>query len=252
MDCALRDPRNLLTIQVDRVSVSALVDTGAHISVMSSDLRSRLRKVLTPAPTAVRVADGTTSPVLGLCAARVTISDRQTTVLFAVLNHCPHEILLDLDFLSEHAALIDCATSVVELDQPLNVNSRKTPTLRSTNKKSAEHSCAPSLYTAGLEGYSSPAVLCNAEFTRMPHEAATYVLFQYVPPLPNSKYVFTPDLDLPVTKNAVLAHTVVTVSANSACLAVLNSSTHVQTLPQGMCLATLSPTDEYVISTVTN
>lgn len=86
---------------------------------MSSDLRRRLQKVLTPAiaPT-VRTADGSTPAVLGMCTARLTISEHQTSVLFAVLENCPHDLILGLDFLTSHAALIDCSKGLLQLELP--------------------------------------------------------------------------------------------------------------------------------------
>lgn len=66
MDCRPENPlltlptdQNLIAVEVDALPVTALIDTGAHISVMSADLRKRLKKVLTPAESRfVRVADG--------------------------------------------------------------------------------------------------------------------------------------------------------------------------------------------------
>lgn len=91
---------NLINVDVDGIAVTAPIDTGAHISVMNSNLHTHLEKVLTPAPLAVvRVANGGTPAVTGMCAARVTVAGHHTSVLFYVLEQCPHEIILGLDFL---------------------------------------------------------------------------------------------------------------------------------------------------------
>lgn len=146
--------RNLLAIHIDGVPVRALIDTGAQVSVMSSHLCRRLRKVLTPAPTAVlRVADGGTPPIIGLCTARVTISGHHTPVLFTVLDNCPHEVILGLDFLSDHSALIDCATSVVQLELPLSPESPPPLTPR----------------------------LCTVDFVRLPPKPQLMCLFRLFP-----------------------------------------------------------------------
>lgn len=98
---------SLLEVQVDHVPVTALIDTGAHLSIMSASLRCRLQKIMTPSTTqAIRVADGGTVPVIGMCTARVSIAGRHAVVLFAVLACCPHDLILGLDFLSAHSALI--------------------------------------------------------------------------------------------------------------------------------------------------
>ena len=113
--------RNTLQILVVDVTVTALIDTGAQISVMSAALRKKLRKVLTPpVQCAVIVADGSTSTVLGMCTSRVCIAGRQTIVLFTVLAQCPHDVILGLDFLSTHSALIDCSTGLLQLELPLD------------------------------------------------------------------------------------------------------------------------------------
>lgn len=57
---------NLLDAYVDRVLVTGLIRTGAHISVMSDKLRGRLTKLLAPgASCVVRVADVRTSATIG-------------------------------------------------------------------------------------------------------------------------------------------------------------------------------------------
>lgn len=72
--------RNLIDVKVDGVLIATPVDTGAQISVMCSDLRHRVNKVLKP-PTllTVRVVDDGTLPVLGMCSVRLSVADRSTT-----------------------------------------------------------------------------------------------------------------------------------------------------------------------------
>lgn len=60
--------QNLLTVQVDHLPVTALIDSGAHISVTSADLQKRLQKVLTLAESRiVQVAHGVMPEILGMC-----------------------------------------------------------------------------------------------------------------------------------------------------------------------------------------
>lgn len=138
----------MLDVDVDGVTISALVDTGAYISVMSSGLRRRLKKVVTPAVShVVRVADGGTPTILGMCTARVTIASHPTTVLFAVLEQCPYDVILGLDFLATHSALIDCATGLLQLELPHLADAPTTPSAR----------------------------LCSLDYVRMPPQAAMYI-----------------------------------------------------------------------------
>lgn len=80
---------NLLDVKLDGVLSRALIDTGAHISLMNANLRTRLRKILTPALSHGKVPNGGRPAITGLCTCRVTIIDRDTTVVFAVLDNVP-------------------------------------------------------------------------------------------------------------------------------------------------------------------
>lgn len=85
-----RREKNLLEVHIDDVPLTALLDTEAHISAMSSDLRHRLRKIFTPSTLrVVRVADRQMPAVDGLYTARGTIADHTLAAMFTVLHTCP-------------------------------------------------------------------------------------------------------------------------------------------------------------------
>lgn len=64
--------KHMLEVDIDSPHGDALIDAGANISVMSSHLHRRLHKVIPPAlSTIVRVTNGRTPNVAGLCTARV-------------------------------------------------------------------------------------------------------------------------------------------------------------------------------------
>lgn len=87
------------------------------------ELRTRLKKVVTPAPTHVlQVGDGGTPAVLGMCAARVSVASRHMSVLFSVLERCPHDVIFRFDILVSHSALIDCSAGAIQLDLPLSID----------------------------------------------------------------------------------------------------------------------------------
>lgn len=216
---------NLLDIEVDGVPVTSLVDTGAQLSVMSAALRRRLKKVLTPAvPCTVRVADGSTSPVLGMCTARVTIAGHYSVVLFIVLEHCPHDLILGLDFLSKHSAQIDCSAGVVQLDLPLPADADAT-------------TCA------------SPR-LCSAEFARLSPQAATNVLLTPCPPVPDGEYVVSPLTDVVLSRNIALPSTLIRILENCARVPILNFGFSTHVLPHGIAVALITPLDEFEISSL--
>lgn len=101
--------KNVVHILVDCVEVPALVDTGATVSVMSDDLRKRLNKLVTPynSKPLRGVGNGVLCPV-GVCTSRIEISGYLVPVSFVILPLCSHDIILGIDFLREHAALISC------------------------------------------------------------------------------------------------------------------------------------------------
>lgn len=180
---------------MDDAHVVALVDTGAHISVMNSELRRRLKKVLTP-PTVplIQVADDGTFPVLGMCSARISVANRSTAVLFAVLERCCHDLILGMDFLSAHSALIDCGTGLLQLDLPCYYDAPTTPKPR----------------------------LCSIEYVRLAPQAVTYVTLGSCPPIPDGDYVLTPTIDVWLARNIAVPHMVFTVTNNRTSLPILN------------------------------
>lgn len=230
MDCRPENPlltlptdQNLIAVEVDALPVTALIDTGAHISVMSADLRKRLKKVLTPAESRfVRVADGGTAAVLGMCAARVSVAGRHTSVLFHVLDHCPHDVILGLDFLSAHSAIIDCSAGVVKLDFPDATDLTDTV----------------------------PIQLCCADFVRLSPQALTCITAVPNPCVPDGDYVVAPCVSALLSHGVSFPHTVVTVSANQTYLPLLNFGFCPQVLPKGISLATMSPSHEYALSSL--
>lgn len=92
----------------------ALIDTGAAISVMDAKLCRTLKKVKTPiAGLSLRTASAQHIKPLAACTARVVIQNSLYTIEFVVLPSCSHAVILGWDFLSRHAAIIDCARAEV-------------------------------------------------------------------------------------------------------------------------------------------
>lgn len=205
--------KNLLDVLVDNVPVCALIDTGAHVSIMSAALRRRLKKVLTPAPNrAVQVADGGTVAIVGMCSARLTIAERHTVVLFTVIEHCPHELILGLDFLASHSALIDCSASSLRLDLPLLADPVDPP----------------------------PSHLSCMDFIRLPPHSVTHVDLVSSPAVPDGTYVVAPIPAVILAHGVTVPHTVLTITGNRTCLPLVNFALTAQVLPQGISLAIIS------------
>lgn len=204
---------NQLRVSIDGIAIYALIDTGAAISIMREDLRQRLHKVLTPPDsTSLRGADGHLISSLGMCGARIALEDKKTFVLFTVIQTCPHALILGWDFLSAHAALIDCATENIELD----VSSPDEP---------------------------QPVVLklCSVETCRIPPLLAVPVKVSSNSPLVDGDYIVSPSMDVLFTKQLSVAHSIVSVLNGSTSLWVVNISQNPQLLASGTSLAITSP-----------
>lgn len=109
--------RNLVRVFVDNLEISALVDTGATISVISESLRQRLKKIALPYDCKqLRGVGKDLLHPIGTCTARVKVSENVVIpVSFVVLRQCSHDLILGLDFLYDHGALISCQTSELSL-----------------------------------------------------------------------------------------------------------------------------------------
>lgn len=102
-------PSNTLTIFVEGSSVKAIVDSGASISVIHSDLCSQLRKVTTPYTGLVlHGANGVTIKPRRYCTAIVFIDGIRHHMQLAVLSPCAPQLILGWDFLFSASAVIPC------------------------------------------------------------------------------------------------------------------------------------------------
>lgn len=61
------------------------------------------------------VADGNMPLVSRICNALAEFSGHQVRVLFTVLEKCPHDVIIGIDILSEHAGLVECSYGVLRL-----------------------------------------------------------------------------------------------------------------------------------------
>lgn len=187
---------------------------------MSANLCRRLRKVITPPTTrAVRVADGGTVAVAGMCTARVGIAGHHIPVLFMVLASCPHDLILGMDFLSTHSALIDCSAGTLCLELPSLPDTRP----------------------------EFPNALCSTAFVRLPPKALTFVDLASTSPLPDGDYVITPLIDVLLARDITVPHSVITLAGGRVRLPLLNFGLAKQVLPQGISVATIrSLTDDHI------
>ncbi|KAK8780235.1 hypothetical protein V5799_018426 [Amblyomma americanum] len=103
-----------ILVAADIYDVSALVDTGADFSVMSSHLATALRKALTPwhGPH-IRTAGGHVVTPVGIGTCRIKIRGATFIGSFAVLRECSKELILGVDFLKEYGAVVNLHEQLV-------------------------------------------------------------------------------------------------------------------------------------------
>lgn len=88
---------------------------------MSSALASQLRKVTTPwQGPPLRTAGGHLVTPTGMCTARVRVRASTFTGSFLVLPVCSRPLILGLDFLREHGAIIDLRDLQVSFEDPFH------------------------------------------------------------------------------------------------------------------------------------
>ena len=63
----------------------------------------------------IRTAGGHLITPAGVCTARVTINNRTYPASFVILQHCSRDVILGMDFLSHHGAVIDLRSESITL-----------------------------------------------------------------------------------------------------------------------------------------
>lgn len=99
---SLSDERVYLPIELYGLTYSGLLDSGANRSVIGRKGWDKLSKLDIPLHQSfwrnVRVANGQTSPVLGVVEVTISFENISRVVSFVVVPDLPHEIILGMDF----------------------------------------------------------------------------------------------------------------------------------------------------------
>lgn len=115
-NCNARRRTSDVDVLIDGHSVTALVDTGADYSVISGSFAAKLKKVRTAwKGPEIRTAGGHLVTPAGICTARVTINGRIYPTDFVVLQRCSRDVILGMDFLCLHGAVINLKTKSITL-----------------------------------------------------------------------------------------------------------------------------------------
>lgn len=113
-----------IEVSIDGRTVTALIDTGADYSVISGPFAAQLKKVKTAwdGPQ-IRTAGGHILTPSGRCTARVTFNGHMYPATFLVLQECSRDVILGLDFLTKHRAVIDLRFRSITLSRDEAINS---------------------------------------------------------------------------------------------------------------------------------
>lgn len=113
---------------VDGRNVTALIDTGADYSVLSGSFADRIKKVTTTwdGPQ-IRTAGGHLITPSGRCTARLTVNGHTYPTVFVVLQKCSRDVILGMDFLTQHRAVIDLKSKSITLSTDEALPPKTTP-----------------------------------------------------------------------------------------------------------------------------
>lgn len=114
--------KNKIRVEIDGFCTSALVDTGATISVMSLSFKSRIgRKVMFSwgESTRFRGVGGEVLHPVGVCAVNVLLAGKVFPTEFLVLQRCTHDVILGLDFLQGCGAFVDCGSGELSVSDDI-------------------------------------------------------------------------------------------------------------------------------------
>lgn len=111
--------KNQVTLCVDSVPTTALVDTGAAISVMSLSFKRRLgHKVMFSwdRSAQLRGVGGEALRPIGICAVTISIGGRTFRTELTVLERTTHDVILGIDFLRECGATVELGRFIFRLE----------------------------------------------------------------------------------------------------------------------------------------
>jgi hypothetical protein len=117
-------------IKIGGVDCTALVDTGASISVIAQSLLDSIKKEavektsgreikINPSPLTIKMGNATTARSQGIVELDVEFATKQTRWGFEILSTSSMEAFMGLDFLQAHGAVIDTATCTVSFPKDL-------------------------------------------------------------------------------------------------------------------------------------
>ncbi|KII62053.1 Retrovirus-related Pol polyprotein [Thelohanellus kitauei] len=100
----------LINIQVeDVIKVTALVDTGACVSLVDSRILEH-NHLVKPSPLVLYNVTGQLMPTLGQCSLRVAYGDITSEMDFIVVKEINHQVILGRDFIVQNKLVIDLSS----------------------------------------------------------------------------------------------------------------------------------------------
>ena len=181
------------------VCVSALLDTGSDITIISESLRRSLGVVATPWSGSVPCgADGfsfSCAP-LAVCNLRFTLNNDNFFQPAVVFPTCACDLILGWDFLSSNAFLLQCYAD--SLPSPL---------------------VSDCYFSSNFDSISPPVIRSQlTASTIVPAKSAVYVSISFSPPLPDNTSVLLTPISCVLSKHSVMIPHVLTTLWKNSCL----------------------------------
>lgn len=191
--------------------MKALVDSGADYSVISEDLRRKLKVPLfTGNAPILKTASGGLVNALGKCVLRIDLNGMIQPFEFLVFSKCSHDLILGWDFFQATEAVIDCGAGEIQIGDIVTE-------VEQTNSSSSR------LYADAL--YRIPAKsmqrICALSTNRM-H---------------TGEVVLTGSPRLAMEKELYIAASIVNVESGKANIWITNGTSQPQVIPCGAFVA---------------
>ena len=122
---------NLINVRIFDRKVSALIDTGSDVSIISESLLNNIRKLrkcklFKSSYKIVTLPDGRTLPILGCLRIPVFFTNRAITMQVYVLKELKQDLIIGHDFLRRNGAIIDFMKRKVTLRPSSLIRASKT------------------------------------------------------------------------------------------------------------------------------
>ena len=121
---------NVINVSVSNHNVSAIIDTGAAITVAPMRIMSHIPglrrcKIQTSNYSAIKLADDRQIPIKGVINAVVYVAGKKTVMSIHLVENLKQRLIIGVDFLTKYRAVIDVANKRLKLRSALTVKAKQ-------------------------------------------------------------------------------------------------------------------------------